>query len=240
MSCGGVAERRQDVDWDADFIAIPSPGSDTAIVVFSGIKHEAGVTLEALHEELEPMACHFVALRDMDRLLFMGAHPALGGNPVECASRLRARLERMGARRIVLLGNSAGALGALLYGALMKADAVVGYGAITDVQAPFEPRGRSVLRRLRRLAPDWLSPPGDRLEDHDPAMPVLLYFGAGMDIDRMHAERLASQPGVRLRAVPDFAGHNVLQELMARGRMRAELEGFIAPLRLAGAAAAIA
>ena len=145
--------------------------------------------------------------------------------------RLRERVQAMGARRIVLLGNSAGAIGALLYGALMKADGIVGYGAITDVEAPFETRGRSVARRIRRLAPGWLAPPGKRLAKCSPAIPVLLYFGAGMDIDRMHAEHLASVPGVRLRPLQGFSGHNVLPQLVPGGVMRSELEAFFGLLR---------
>lgn len=220
---GGPAE----VDWDADFICIEEPGSDLAIVVFTGLNHQVGVPLAELYERLRPLKAHFVALRDMKRLLFLGDLPYLGSSPGESAPLLRSRIETMGASRIVVLGNSAGGFGALLYGGLMKADAIVGYAAVAQIDLPAESRRFGVKRRIEAKASTWMAAPGCRLRAMEPPIPILLNYGADMALDARQAESLASTPGVRLRPLPGYAQHSVLVELIKTDRFLPELRQFL-------------
>lgn len=218
-----------DIDWESDLISIPSPGSDTAVVVFTGLMHETGVPIEVLHAQLKPFSFHFVALRDLTRLVFLNGHPGLGADPAEAALRLRERVESMGVKKILVLGNSAGCVAALLYGALLRADGIVCYGPIASMTAPFETRGKAVARRVRQLVEQrWLVHPVELLRACDPAVPVLVHYGELMALDRQHAEEIASLPRAELDVLPGHDRHDVLRELIARGRLVPRLADFVA------------
>lgn len=227
-----VAPGPAGVDWDADFISIEEPGSDTAIVAFTGLRHKTGVPLGTLYRELKPLNAHFIALRDRSRMLFMGSLPYLGGDPVVSAQLLRKHVAGLGAKKIWVIGSSAGGVGALVYGALMKVDAIIGYGAITSIDASFETREKAVRKRMGGLAPDWLGSTEDRLRALQPPIPVLLNYGQGMSLDRQHAEKIASVPGVRLKPLAGYDQHGVLNELVDRKRLLPELQAFIKSIQV--------
>jgi len=217
------------VDWESDMVSIQSPGSDTAVVVFTGLMHETGVPIEVLHAQLEPLSFHFVALRDLGRLVFLNGHPRLGAGPAVAAQRLRQHVEAMGAKKILVLGNSAGCVAALLYGALLKADGIVCFGPIASMTAPFETRGKAVARRVRQLVdPQWLAPPVELLQACDPAIPVLVHYGELMSLDRQHAETIATLPRAELEPLPGHDRHDVLRELIGRGLLVPRLAEFVA------------
>ena len=217
-----------EADWDSDLISIERPGSDFAVVVFTGLGHEVGLSVEDLYRQLVPLNAHFVALRDVSRQLHLSGNPDLG-NTIEHSARLLDRhIRDTGAERVLVIGNSAGSLAALLYGALMGVSAIACYGAVTFMPAPFEDRGRGVWRRLeRKLESVFPLHAKDALLRVARPIPVLLNYGQDMDIDRQYAEALIGIAGVQLRPVLGFDGHAVLKELVRRGTFLLELTRFL-------------
>lgn len=226
-----ATRKGDDADWLSDLVSIEAPGSDVAVVVFTGLMHETGVRVEVLKRELTTLPFHFVALRDINRLTFLGGHRALGGDPGTAAASLRSHLDAMGVRKIIVVGNSAGCVGALMYGALMQADAIVCYGPISSMVAPFEYRGRAVKRRIENLVPpEWLRPPVERLESCGKQIPIQVNYGDDMQVDCRHAMEIATLPLAQMAPLEGFDGHDVVRELIARGELRSRFEGFVGPV----------
>ena len=205
------------VDWDADFVHVPREGSDTAIVVFAGLGQETGLDMEDLHALLLPLRAHFIAMRDPGRAMFLGPLPGLGTSLEANADALKMRLAVLGIRRTILLGNSAGSLGALAFGALMRAQAVTCFGAVTAVGQPFEVRAKAMMRRMQRAGLPWEIDVRKLLAERTPPVPVTLCFGSGMRIDAMHARYLEGVPGVSLVPIEGFEGHGAMKAMVARG-----------------------
>jgi acetyl esterase/lipase len=165
-------------------------------------------------------------VRDLLQGWYHRGVPGHGSTVEEVAESLKALAEREGVTRLVVAGNSAGGYAALLFGTLMRADAVLCFAPQTvldsDVLAEMEDhRWDEQLHDL--IARGVLD---ERWVDLRRALPLIanghtryeLYFDQSFALDRMHAERLAEVPGVQMHRL-DGGSHAIAREMRESGQL---------------------
>jgi hypothetical protein len=203
------------------------------VVVFPGLNHNAGVTLEHLHVLLARMCANVVSLTDPQRLFFLCGLDPLGEDYKSAAEGLSSLLRQLAAPRNLVLGSSAGGFAAIRYAIdISEVDACLVGGAPTTLD-PRDPivsvgaRATAALARLDAHAPERRENLRAPLLARRPPLPLTCVFGEGYAKDRGHAENLAGVPGVALAPIPGYAGHDAFTHLAATGKLEPLLEEFV-------------
>ena len=184
----GAAESDTEV-----FLATPSPGSDTVVVVFSAAAAKPGkFHLQPLVDHLPGFSKLYV--RDPRVGWYNAGLPGVGETLAEIATGIERQASELGATRIVTTGPSVGAYASILFGCLVGADHVIALAPQTVLD-----------RRLRHAPPEEVAVQAADLRPVIAAAPgtrIDLVAGWYDHIDVFHARRVAGQPSVRLLAVP--------------------------------------
>jgi tetratricopeptide (TPR) repeat protein len=198
-------------------------GSDTTLVVFSGLGGRVGPSVNVFHAIVAPLRVNAVYLYDAERLSHLNGNGPLGRGYVAAIEALRRMLTAWQSRRLVCIGNSGGGYAALRYGMDLGAERVLGFSAPTilveDFHMTYDRRARAVVKRVNRHVPDMTVDLRGLLQKAAAPPRVDLYFGSDMPQDRMHAERLSGLPGVTLHPVEGVARHDVAGALLLEGRL---------------------
>jgi hypothetical protein len=163
-----------------------------------------------------------VYLRDFRRLHFLGGVLSLGDGRAATVQALRDLTRSLGVRRTVCYGNSGGAFAAMLYGLDLAAEAVLAVSGTTNLSSDFNTYLRST-GGIARVNKDFPDTPKDlrRIYAAAERRPrVLVSYGEYNWDDRIHAEHVGDVPGVTLRPVEKFMGHNAAMELVRRGEFQ--------------------
>jgi hypothetical protein len=173
-------------------------------------------------------------VRDPTRVWFQRGIPGFGDTIDEVAASLRVVIEEQEVERLVMLGNSAGAYAALVFGTLLNADLVLAFSPQTNIDRAWmeEVGDRRWAWNFRLL--DELGGPDPRWKDLREALPrerrgettLEVHYPVNFPDDCRQVERLEGLPGIELR--PHERGyHNFIQTIRNNGEL-AEI------LRLAG------
>jgi hypothetical protein len=208
----------------------------TLLIAFGGLYGKfAGMPVFEFFSLLarEDPAVKRVFVRDLRQAWYQHGVEGAGASVPEVAARLREIAATSGAERVVTIGASAGGFGAILFGALIEADAVHAFSPQTFVD-----------RRHRALYLDRTNRPqiaalraslGARgsyfdlrrvVARADGSTGYVIHYPARNRTDVLHALRMRSLPGVELRPYPTRA-HNVIGMLRDEGRLPALLETVI-------------
>lgn len=188
-----------------------------------------------------------ILVRDSGNSWYHRRIDGLGGHPDETAASLRALIDAIQPSRVVTIGQSMGAYGALMYGLLLEAQQVIAFGPLSflDPQQALlyhERRWLSVMRDLAARPPASghydLQALGRAKAGKLPDMHLI--FGTKPDkdgatesvnLDAMHAHRLAAFGNCTLYPFP-YSGHPVVQHLIDTKRINAMLAQIIMGLTL--------
>lgn len=198
---------------DEDVQIVRRQGATTVLFAFTGRYGILGLPLSVIHRWFGQAGFHVVYLRDRRDTAFCGGIAPLGRDRSETAGALGRIADGLGAERRVCYGNSSGGFGALLYGLDLSASAVLAVGAATDMTAAaIDAR---VGNRIR-VAP---GPDLRALYLAAPRRPrVTLCYGEENAEDAHSARHLDGVPGVHLAGIPSYDGHDLVAELIRRGR----------------------
>ncbi len=206
----------------------PSPGADTVILVFCGVRDRIGMPTPLFHRWMERLGCSVIYLRDFQRAHFLKGVRSLAEDRAGSVKALKSLAAELGARRILCLGNSSGGYGALLYGLELGAEAVLSFSGPSNLEPEFNEHlnRRDSAERLREALP---AQPLDLktlyLTGSTPPRPLIVYGEFSWD-DRLHAEHMAEAPAAELISIPGFLGHGTVAEMIRRGEMEALLDRF--------------
>lgn len=216
----GNADEPQDGFRDGqrrDVQIVAKPGATTTFVVICGLRHAFGIQLNILHHYwLAKHNVNVIYLRDFSENNYLTGIESLGGL-MRTLGQLRERISRLNTQRLVFVANSAGAFGALYYGALLKADELLLFSGPTSLDVGLQETERqsyarlSELRRAGRV--EW---PNMREIYEKNGTPVTLYFGSENRVDRLQAENLDGLPNVSLRPIASHQ-HFILNNLARFG-----------------------
>lgn len=201
------------------------PGSDL-LVIFGGIHAGVGIPVFEFLNFSRRLAVDKLFLRDLEQAWYhLGIGPD-GSSIPEIARFLQAELTERRPRRCVFTGNSAGGYAALLFGSLLRPQAVVAFSPQTFV----DPENR------RRLNDDrWpaqmkrLHGSGRMSAEHADLLTFLMdrpaaatrsrvLYAQDDPLDALHARRLAAVPGIELE--PHASGtHDLVRQLRDQGSL---------------------
>lgn len=196
-------------------IVADAGAGDTMLVLFAGLGPTYGAPRFEFLRAAASLPVQRLYLRDHAQSWYHRGVVGLGHDITSTARALDARLSASGARRVVMAGNSAGGYAALLFGHLLRADAVLAFSPRSFVGWPQRIRHRD-FRRWRELAALR------RTGGPDPAFEDLatllgdapgfghadVHYSTDDRVDVLHAERLGTVPGVALH--PHAAGGHAL------------------------------
>jgi hypothetical protein len=181
-------------------------GARNMLIAFGGMRGALGMPPFEFLRVTGRLRTSRIFVRDLAQAWYHRGVPGLGSTIDDAAAGIRTLLESRPPQRLVVTGTSAGGYAALVFGTLLGADVVLSIVPQTVVNdellhAMGDHRCDSQLENL--IADGALDP---RWSDLRRDLPLArgrdtrceVYFDPDHELDRIHAERLASLPGVQL------------------------------------------
>lgn len=201
-------------DRDSDVQVVETPGATTVILAFCGGSHQLGMPNNLLDRWFAQLPCHVIYLRDRRKAGYTGGIPALGRTMARTIDSLTRLSTDIGARRIVCIGHSAGATGALRYGRPLGARRVVALSPITG--------GAEYAKNAAQHVPPGVALPWEDLVPlyrDGGGVRAHIVYGEKHAGDRQQCERMIGLPGVSVEALPGWESHHIMGELVRTGRL---------------------
>lgn len=202
--------------------------SGVTLLAFTDLAHQLNYPLPVIDAFCAAAGAASLFVRDHGYRLFIGGIATLAPDRAGTLDALRREIAALGTRRLVVMGLSSGAFSALSYGRELDADAIHGVATPTSIGrflTGADSRSRALIGRLARsFAPAELDLA--RILPRLPGRaPIELHYGEGSEVDRAHAADLAHLPGVTLDPLRGYVHHQMMPELIARGRFQDWLRG---------------
>ena len=217
-------------DLTKDVQVIPRAGADTAILLFCDRNNRLAMSLAANHRWFGLLPASLIYLRDFKLFLSLRGVPSLGATRDATLASLRNILASLGASRILCVGNSAGGFPALHYGIELGAEAVLAFATPTSLVRSFNAGCTWIVlaNHIAKNVPEFSELDLRTLYVQVERAPrVRLVYGANNQNDRLHAEHMEELPSVTSQKLEGYGGHNVMIELITRGRFPPLLEWLI-------------
>lgn len=187
-------------------------------VAFTGVMHGLGGLSFEFYKSLSTTDCAALFVRDLNRYWYQYEEDIVQG----VVRRIRAAAAQVGAERVVCLGNSMGGFGALLFGSLAGADAILGFVPQSGIEpAVMDELGDPRFMEFRVAIPAY--PFGDLLRLRPAAGQVVVCCGTDEPFNTAHLGRLRSRWRCETIIVPDM-GHDAARQLKARGELMPMVE----------------
>ena len=202
-----------------DVQVVRRPGATATFVVFCGLGHTFGIPINVLHHCcLAKHKTNVVYLRDLSGAMYLRGVSSLGDVSDTCGS-LRSLFSEMNTRKLVFIGNSAGAFASLYYGSLLDADSVLLFGGPTSLEIGAAEVERQVFARVHKLRSEGVIEwPNLREIYAQRSTSVSAYFASENRVDRLQAENLQGLRNVELYPI-ETQHHVVLGDLAKTGEL---------------------
>ncbi len=199
--------------------------SKTIIVAFGGMKGNLGIPVFEFFKILSPLNAKKMFVRDLDQNLYFGGLPGITNSIDGIGDHLKSKFKELGTKRVVVLGNSAGANAAVLFGILLNADKVVAFSPKTfitplkrilfwdhqwwknHIRVYFTKGVNSEYWDLKKL-----------LSKSDVKTKFQLHYSLHNRIDSMHCERMSGFPNVNVKGY-EYKDHDLVRHLKETGEL---------------------
>jgi hypothetical protein len=189
--------------YNGDYCRIELRNSNRTIIAFSAINCPVGKFHGS--RALQDVDCNMVFINCPRNSWYLDGIPGLGGNIEDAAEALRGLLVKFGLSdtRIMTWGGSMGGYGAVVFGSLLNAEAIIATGAEIELLIPggnSELILKSIQRRIDIEKPDIsriLAQANSRIS---------LYVGEFFYPDLVSALQVANRPATTITTLRDF-GH---------------------------------
>ncbi len=220
------------MDPDAPLGLDMTSDSRTLLLAFGGLVGQIGIPPFEFFSLTAQVPVKRLFVRDLRQAWYHRGIPRYGSGVPQVADALRPLLARQEVDRLVVAGASAGGYAALLFGTLLGAEEVLCFAPQTvldlDTLAAMGDH-RWDWRLGRQTAAGAVDA---RFSDLRRVLPAArcaqtsyrIYFDDSLQADRMHAERLADLPGVRLYRF-GRGSHNIARSLRDTGALERVLRG---------------
>jgi hypothetical protein len=203
---------------------VHEPGSSTVLVACGGLARQVGMPPFEFFNLVSGFPVTKLFIRDLDAAFYHRGVRGLGTSIPEVAAAVRDLVS--GAQRLVVVGASAGGYGAIVFGSLLSADAVMAFAPITFLSSRLRRRHRDT-RWAEEVATAHASPGLARqyldlrkaLRSREGATRIDLYYPARNRLDTCHAQHLRRVRVVTLHPIPSRQ-HGVIRELRDDGTLR--------------------
>jgi tetratricopeptide (TPR) repeat protein len=210
-------------DPERDVIIAEAAGSETAVLVFTGLNDAMMMPLPIFDRYLAALGVTAVYLKDSSRMFFLRGIQSLAPDYAGTLAALRSILERLRVSQLCAIGNSAGGPAAIRYGTELDARYITCFSCTThDLSEPVAQfrLGRKIMRKrfFANLPADMLDLK-PFLQKRQRASTIRLYYGDGEEWDKKQALHLADVEGVALNPIADLDEHAVISWLFAKGEL---------------------
>ncbi|HEV7586428.1 MAG TPA: hypothetical protein VGO14_11680 [Solirubrobacteraceae bacterium] len=211
---------------DADPVVFTDADSEVLLVAFGGMNRQIGIPPFEFMKLTGSIPVKRLFVRDPRQAWYHRGLPGRSRTLEETLGVLRELTG--GAERLIVTGNSAGGYAALLFGSLLGADQIVCFAPqstlnLDTLHSIGDHRWDDHLRPLHKahvMDARWLD-----LQVLAPRENVQIYFDKGLEVDRLHAERIAHVG----RLYPCEGGqHELVRTLRDRGELAGILEAALA------------
>ena len=200
--------------------------NSTIIIAFGGMKGNLGIPVFEFFKILSPLDTKKMFIRDLDQNLYFGGLPGITDSIDGIGDHLKYKFEELGIKRVVVLGNSAGANAAVLFGILLNAEKVVAFSPKTfitplkrilfwdhqwwenHIRVYFTKGVKSEYWDLKKL-----------LSKSDIKTKFQLHYSLHNRIDSMHCERMSKCPNVTIKGY-EYKGHDLVRHLKETGELQ--------------------
>ncbi|MFC3051680.1 hypothetical protein [Kordiimonas pumila] len=110
----------------SEFLKIVNNGASRTLVVFSSARVRAGKFSGT--RAFTDLSSNYVYVNCPNNNWYLNPIPGLGDHPADVAERLEQELRALGSTEVITYGGSMGGYGAILYGAMVKADHCIATG----------------------------------------------------------------------------------------------------------------
>lgn len=212
----------------------PVPGSDRLVIFFSGRLAGFKVDKFSFRTQSEALTVNRLFLRDCFGLWYQSGLKEQTNSISSTAAYLRGVYKEGGFSKVTTVGISSGGYAALLFGALIGAQAIHSLAPRTllhlDSEGHADRNRYGVQKSLAKLSSlpqreevyfdlrSWLESNPVTAEN------CSVYYDPEHSLDKFHAERLNSVPGITLVARPG-EGHAMGKYLVADPGFHAQLNG---------------
>lgn len=201
-------------------VQVVAKNSEIVVLLFCGAGHRLGLPLPMVHRWLARLPASLIYLRDFKCAYFLHGVQSLGPTRNATLTELRRIITSLHGRRIVCYGNSGGVFAALDFGLELGADAVLCMAGPTNLSSEFNIH---TSRETKSFALQSQFP-NAHLDLRDAysaiARPprVCIVYGRNSWDDRFQAENMGGLSCVTLCGIENCANHNVITEVIIRGK----------------------
>jgi hypothetical protein len=191
----------------SEIVIAETPNAIGTVIVFTGLADQALVPTRFLDRYFSALGLSAIYLRDQQRYLYLNGISELGKDLTETITQLKEILGQLNTKRLFTFGSSAGGYGAISYGLMLEAEAILCFSTVTHIH-PLESRAKLLQKKILKIR---------SLEEfsllnvlQNPKFgkpPIFLYYGEQMDEDRIQAEILGELENVSLHPVAGLKSH---------------------------------
>jgi hypothetical protein len=205
-------------------------GTDTLVVVFSGMEKRFYVSLQVLDRFLKPYGANVLYLADHSSCAYLNGLPGAAPGYSAMLDLIGRSAAMLQARRVFVLATSIGGFVGLRCAADLRAEAFLGLGIRTDFSLAARQSAGEMIRSLGKHCRDdaMLIDLRPYLAASQWPSKVHLIAGDSNESDAWQAERLRGLPRVELSFLNKYAEHDVVVGLVERGMFQDVLGGFMA------------
>jgi hypothetical protein len=209
--------------------------SRTLLLAFGGLVGQIGIPPFEFFSLTATVPVKRLFVRDLRQAWYHRGIPDYAPGLPQVADALRPLLAEQELERLVVAGASAGGYAALLFGTLLGAEEVLCFAPQTVLDL-------DILAEMGDHRWDWrlgrqteAGAVDARFTDLRRVLPAArcgetsyrIYFDDSLGADRIHGERLAGLPGVRLYRF-GHGSHNIARSLRDKGALERVLRGALA------------
>jgi hypothetical protein len=210
--------------------------SPTLLVAFGGMAGQLGMPPFEFFKATGDIPVKRLFVRDLHQAWYHRGIPGHGATLTEAAASLKQLISEHDVERLVVAGNSAGGYASLAFGTLLGADTALCFApqSVLEMDALEQMDDHRWDEQLRVLVE--AGEMDERWTDLRRALQEFgtgrtryeVYFDETLEVDRLHADRLAGVEGVRLHRRRGGA-HSVALEMREDGELERVLHRALLP-----------
>lgn len=203
-----------------------TPGSNTLILVFGGIKGAMGMPTFEFYKSTSILNQHRIFFRDLSQHWYHSGLAGITQDIDQTKDYIHATIDRIKPAETIFVGNSMGGYAAILFSTLLNMGRVVAFspqtfiGPVKKIKAgDFRWKSATLSTYLHALSRPRYFDLSELLEKSRQENPVDLYVSSFDRLDMLHADNLAKFSNVRLHKHA-LGGHNLVRHLRDNGLLR--------------------
>lgn len=210
--------------------------SPTLLVAFGGMAGQLGMPPFEFFKATGGIPVKRLFVRDLHQAWYHRGIPGHGDTLQGAASALAELVAAHRVERLVVAGNSAGGYAALAFGTLMQADIALCFAPQTVLEPDVLQRWQDhrwdgqlgELVAAGAMDPEWTDVRSALERDASGRTRYEVYFDETLEVDRLHADRLAGLAGVHLHRLQG-GEHSVAREMRDSGELERVLHAALLP-----------